>query len=162
MKTTKRILSTLLALLLLLAVLSPVASAARPLSPMNAQLVKLLQSQGIVITVSVLEASLARVPLWLNWAVFAKGSSYEAMDAELQAELDKAGLDLDALLEWQLAGELEQHEKEVLAFYFIMLEKGPEIIKKHCVFYIDWLFDGLVWSYGLMARGLIRVMPLFA
>jgi hypothetical protein len=159
MKKAKRILAALMAAALLCGFMAFGVSAAdaksAPLT--DAQVKELLGYANAVLPIAALELGLQRVPGWLNWAVFAKGSSYAAMEAELKAELKKAGLDPEKVIGWVLNDEIADHGKEVLAYNKVMAEKGPAIVKKHCAFYVDWMFDCLTWAARLSGG-----LPLFA
>jgi len=160
MQKTKRILSVLLAMAMLCGFMMigvSAADAAEPTLPTDAQMKELQGYMRIVIPIAILELALQRVPKWLNWAAFAKGSSYATLEAELIAELKKAGLDYGEVVEWILAGDFLGHLDDALAYNKVIAGKGPGIIKKHCAFYIGWLMDGLVW-----ANGIAGTVPLFA
>ncbi|MCL2299741.1 MAG: hypothetical protein FWC27_06295 [Firmicutes bacterium] len=149
MKKAKRVLAVLMAAALLCGFAAFGASAADKKEPApltQAQAEQLMGYLEVVLPLAVLEQLLQRVPGWMNWAVFSKGSSYAAMEAELKAELKKAGLSYDEVVGWVLKGESAAHGKEALAYNKVMAEKAPDIVKKHCAFYIDWLFDGMIWA----------------
>ena len=160
MQKTKRILAVLLAMAMLcgfMVIGVSAADAEEPALLTDAQMQELQGYIRIVIPIAVLELVLQRVPKWLNWTVFAKGSSYATLEAGLRAELEKADLDIDELWGWLLTGDILTHGEETIAFSKVLAEKGPDIVKKHCRFYIGWLFDGLVW-----ANGIVGIVPLFA
>ncbi|MDR2686884.1 MAG: hypothetical protein LBB75_03970 [Oscillospiraceae bacterium] len=165
MKKAKRVLAVLMATALLCGFAALGVSAAdakEPAQLTDAQMEELAGYMQITLPIAILEAGLQRVPGWLNWAVFANGSSYAAMEADLQAELKKAGLDYDKLIEWLLAGEIEAHGVEVLAHNKVLAGKGPDIVKKHCAFYIDWLLDCFIWASKISGGISGGVAPLFA
>ena len=162
MQKAKRILAVLLAMAMLCGFAAFGVSAAEeepfplPVIISDEQMVELQGYMKIVIPIAILELALQRVPRWLNWAVFARGSSYAAFEADLRAELEKTGIGYDEYLEWLLTGDIMAHWEETLAFAKALAEKGPDIIKKHCAFYIGWWFDCLTWIIGP-----VGIMPLF-
>ena len=151
MKKAKRILAVLLAMAMLCGFAAFGAGAADAKEPAevqlltDAQLEELMGYLQITLPMAALELALQRVPGWLNWAVFAKGSSYAAMEAELRAALKKTGIDYDEFLERALEGDFLAMGQEALAYNKVMAEKGPDIVKKHCAFYIDWTLDCLLF-----------------
>ena len=160
MQKAKRILAVLLAMAMLCgfaAIGVSAADAAAPALLTDAQMEELAGYLQITIPIAVLELALQRVPGWLSWAVFAKGSSFETLEADLKAALKKAGIDFDEFVGWLLAGDIMAHGEEALAYNKVLAEKGPAIVKKHCASYIGWLFDGLIWVSGIAG-----VLPLFA
>jgi len=162
MKKAKRILAVLLAMAMLSGFAAFGVSAQDSVAPLpivvpDEQLAELQGYMRIVIPLAVLENALRRVPGWLNWAVFEKGSSYEAVESDLLAALKKAGINYEEVLEWLIAGEIMAHVKEGIAYNKVIAEKGPGIVKKHCVFYIDWLVDGYLW-----VNKTVGPLPLFA
>ena len=157
MKKAKRILAVLLAMAMLCGFTMIGVSAAEEAPLTEAQLTELTSYMRIVMPFAVLETALLRVPGWLNWAVFTDGSSFAALQAEILAELKKAGVDFDEYMEWLLAGEIGEHGQTTLAYNKVYAEKGPDIFKKHCAFYIDWLIEAMLFFTG--ATGIV---PLFA
>ena len=158
MKKVKKGLAVLTAMALLCGFMAlGVSAAAEPVPLTDAQMAELAGYLQVNLPIAVLEQALGRVPRWLNWAVFAKGSSYAAMEAELQAELKKVGIDYEEFLGWLLEGEILEHGQAVLTYNKVMAEKGPGIVKKHCAFYIGWLLDCLTWANKLSGG-----LPLFA
>ena len=159
MKKVKKGLAVLMAMALLCGFMALGVSAAdaEPAQLTETQMAELMGYMRVSVPFAVLEAVLQRVPRWLSWAVFAKGSSFEAMEAELKAELKKAGLDVDKYFEWLASGDIMEHAAETLIGNKVIAEKGPGIVKKHCAIYIGWLFDRFIWVNGLTGR-----LPLFA
>jgi len=160
MKKVKQVLAVLMAMALLCGFTAFGVSAAdaEPAQLTDAQFAELMGYMPAVLSLAAVELALQRVPGWLNWAVFAKGSSWAAMEAELQAELKKAAdYDHETYIGWLLSGEIMEHGVETLAYGKVLAEKGPDIIKKHCVFYIGWLVDGMLFVSGFTGG-----LPLFA
>jgi len=158
MKQAKRMLAVLLAMAMLCGFMAIGAFAAeKTTAAATEEQVKELKSyMKIVLPIAVLEAGLGRVPNFLKWTAFSKGSSFEAMEDELKAELKKANLDYDDFLKWIKDGTAGEHVDEVLLGNKIFAEKAPAIVKKHCAFYIDWAMDILVWVNG---RSIVRILP---
>jgi len=159
MKKVKQGLAVLMAMAMLCGFMAFGVSAAdaEPAQLTQAQMGELMGYARTVLSIAVLELALQRVPGWLNWAVFAKGSSYAAMEAELQAELAKTGIDVGEFFEMVLVGDVLEYGEEILTYNKVLAEKGPAIVKKHCAFYVGWALDCLIWANGL-AGGL----PVFA
>ena len=157
MTKLKKTLAVLLAMAMLCGFAALGVSAAEPATLTDAQMAELRGYLRTNLPLAAMEQVLARVPRWLNWAVFSNGSSYAAMQAELQAELKKAGVDVDKLLDTLFAGDILDHGKDVLTANKALADKYPGIMKKHGAFYIGWILDCMIWTNGLAGR-----LPLFA
>ena len=149
MKMAKRSLAVLMAVAMLCGFMAFGVSA-QEAAPTDAQMEELFGYLETGVAVSVMITFLYRVPRWLGWAVFSIGSSYEKLEAELAAELAKAGVSSDDVQAWMDTGEMETHFDDVLAYSKVMAEQGSALIKKHGVFYVDWIFDALLSFGGLL------------
>ena len=159
MKKTKRMLAVLLTMTMVCGFAAIGAFAEEEIVPVaiNFEAADLTEDQTRAlryylktgVPVAVLEFALGRVPRWLKWAAFSGDSSFEDIQAELKAELQKEDIDYDALMQWIRKGKRAENTAELLAGVKVIAEKGPAILKKHCVFYIDWTLDIIVWFNGL-------------
>ncbi|MDR0531803.1 MAG: hypothetical protein LBG83_07060 [Oscillospiraceae bacterium] len=147
MKQAKRVLAILLTLALFcgaLAVGAFAADAKKKEAPKPLTAAQAKELAGYIpanLPLAIVELAVGRLPKWLNWLAFSKGSSYLMMEDELKAELKKAGCSYDDLMEWIFTGDLETHLPELVKYNKVLAEKGYDIAKKHCVFYIDWYLD---------------------
>ena len=142
MKQAKKILAVLLAMMVLCGFAAIGASAAETAVEAVATEQELKDLKGyakVVIPLAVIEAALKRVPGFMKWSAFVKGSSYDAIQADLRAELKKANISPEDMLKYMQDGTIEKYSKEVVTYNKIMAEKAPAIFKKHCVFYVDWM-----------------------
>jgi len=143
MKQAKKILAILMAMAMLCGFAAIGVSAAEETAveavATEQQLKDLRGYMKVVYPMAILERALGRVPGFLKWTAFSKGSSFAAMEADLKAELKKANIDADQFIKWIKEDKLDQYSAEVVLYNKVMAEKGPAIFKKHCVFYIDWI-----------------------
>jgi len=143
MKQAKKMLAVLLALAVLCGFAAIGASASEETAveavATEQQLKDLRGYMKVVYPMAILERALGRVPGFLKWTAFSKGSSFAAMEADLGAELKKVNLDMDKFIKWEKEGKLDKYSAEAVLYNKVMAEKGPAIVKKHCVFYVDWI-----------------------
>jgi len=159
MKKAKRILAALLTMVMFCGVAAIGVSAAEEITPAainveakdmtKDQLKELRYYLKTGVPAAALEVALRRVPRWLRWAVFSKGSTFEDVQADLKAEFEKEKIDYGEFVKWIREGKTAEHSKEILRGNKVIAEKGPAIFKKHCVFYIDWIVDIIVWINGI-------------
>ena len=162
MKQAKKMLAVLLAMTMLCGFAATGASAAKPItvdfsaavaeeiaaanSVMDVikQLDELEAVQKNVRALSVLSDLLYTVPPFLKWMVFSWGCSADSIWEDLEAELAKENLYDDDIEKWMDEGTFIEHLEEIIVYFRTLNEKYPEVLKRNCVFYIDWYVNYIV------------------
>ena len=120
------------------------AAAAEELQTWEEYQKELEESKKNVRALEELTSLLYTVPPFLKWTLFSWGCSVESMDADMKAELEKENFHIEDFLKWAEDGALFEHLDDILAYSKVQNEKYPEVIKKNCVFYVDWYVDYVV------------------
>ena len=166
MRQAKKVLAVLLAMAMLCGVAAIGVFAAKPITAaefstamaeeiaaadiwedikrLEEQQKELEDAQKVTRALDKLVAVLVDIPPFLKWTVFSWGCSIESMNADLEAEMAKENFYFDDILKWMDDGTFLEHMDDLIAYCRAQDKKLPEVIKKNCVFYVDWYINYVI------------------
>jgi len=162
MKRAKKMLAVVLAMAMLCGAAAIGASAAKPItadfsvamaeeiaaanSVMDVvkQLEELEAVQKNLRALSKLTDLLYTAPPLVTWVLFSMGHSVETLEADLKAEMANENLYRDDIEQWVEEGVFIEHLDDIIVYYRVLNEKYPEVLKRHCEFYVDWYINYII------------------